>query len=78
MGDGKVSKTVLITGASGGIGKELVDHFAKDGYNLVLVARNEGKLMKLAKEYRTRYRVQLTVFAKMLPCPEWLRRSTKS
>lgn len=45
-------KTVLITGVSGGIGKELADRFAKDGYHLVLVARSEGKLLELAKEYR--------------------------
>ncbi|RBN36431.1 short-chain dehydrogenase, partial [Priestia megaterium] len=28
-----MSKTVLITGASGGIGKELANRFVKDGYN---------------------------------------------
>jgi short-subunit dehydrogenase len=64
-----MSKTVLITGASGGIGKELADRFAKDGYDLVLVARSEAKLLDLAKEYRERYRVQATVFAKDVALP---------
>lgn len=64
-----MSKTVLITGASGGIGKELADRFAKDGYDLVLVARSEVKLLDLAKEYRERYRVQATVVAKDVALP---------
>lgn len=60
----KMKKTVLITGVSGGIGKELADRFAKGGFNLVLVARSEGKLFELAKEYRKRYGSQATVIAK--------------
>ncbi|QNG60070.1 SDR family oxidoreductase [Bacillus sp. PAMC26568] len=45
-------KTVLITGASDGIGRELAYKYAKDGFRLVLVARNEEKLMKLAGELK--------------------------
>lgn len=43
-------KTVLITGASDGIGKELAYKYAQDGYRLVLAARSEEKLQKLAEE----------------------------
>ena len=39
----------LITGASGGIGEALVHQFAKGGYDLVLVARSEGKLASVAE-----------------------------
>jgi len=39
----------LITGASGGIGEALAHEFAKGGYDLVLVARSEGKLAEVAK-----------------------------
>ncbi|MDX8289758.1 SDR family oxidoreductase [Metabacillus indicus] len=45
-------KTVLITGASDGIGKELAYKYAQDGYRLVLAARSEGKLQKLAEELK--------------------------
>jgi short-subunit dehydrogenase len=41
--------TVVITGASSGIGEALADNFAQGGYNLVLVARSEDKLLRLAK-----------------------------
>ncbi|MDF9758322.1 short-subunit dehydrogenase [Peribacillus simplex] len=62
-------KTVLITGVSGGIGKELADRFAKDGHDMVLVARTEGKLLELAKEYQKKYGVQATVIAKDVASP---------
>ena len=43
-------KTVLITGASSGIGYELAKIYAKNGHNLVVVARNKDKLEILKKE----------------------------
>lgn len=42
--------TVLITGASGGIGYELAKLFARDHHNLVLVARSGDKLAEVARE----------------------------
>jgi len=44
------SQTVLITGASGGIGYELAKLFARDRHNLVLVARNAERLSEVATE----------------------------
>lgn len=42
--------TVLITGASGGIGYELAKLFARDRHNLILVARSADKLAQVAGE----------------------------
>ncbi len=54
-------KTALITGASGGIGLKLAHHFAKDGHNLVLVARSKDKLEKLAGNLKDRFNIQTEV-----------------
>ena len=43
-------KTALVTGASGGLGLEFARLLAKKKYDLVLVARNEGKLNCLKDE----------------------------
>lgn len=51
-------KTVLITGGSEGIGFELAKCYAKDGWTIILAARNQKKL-DTAKEILTKqFRVQ--------------------
>lgn len=54
-------KTALITGASSGIGETFSYELAQRGMNLVLVARSEDKLQKLAAILGERYQVQVTV-----------------
>lgn len=58
--------TALITGASGGIGAELARLFARDKYNLVLVARSEEKLAALKAELEAAYGVRVLAFAQDL------------
>lgn len=60
------SKTVLITGASSGIGRELSKFFAKDNYNLILTARNEQKLNDIAEKLTESYNSQITIIKKDL------------
>lgn len=59
-------KTALITGASSGIGYELAKLFAKDGFNLVLVARNADKLNQIASELRDQFNVSIKSIPKDL------------
>jgi hypothetical protein len=54
-------ETVLITGASSGIGLELAKLFSKDGYNLILVARRENKLAELAEEVKKKYSINVHI-----------------
>jgi len=41
---------VVVTGASDGIGKGFCEEFAKEGFNIVLIARNQEKLQRVAQE----------------------------
>lgn len=56
----------LITGATSGIGYELAKLFAKDRYNLVLVARNAYELERTAVELRNENLIEVHVIAKDL------------
>lgn len=56
-------KIALITGASSGIGKELTENFARDGYDVVLAARSVKKMEEQAAELRKRYGMTATVIA---------------
>lgn len=62
--------TVLITGASGGIGLDLAEIFAKDRYDLVLVARNKVRLKQAADDLTSRYGVGVNVYSFDLAKPE--------
>lgn len=54
----------LVTGASGGIGLHFAEELAKEGHNLILVARNAAKLDQLAKTLIEKHQVKVDV----IPC----------
>lgn len=63
-------KTALISGASSGFGKEFIKLFAKDGYNVILVARHEQDLNMIADALTKQYPgCKATAIAKDLSLP---------
>ncbi|NEQ71673.1 MAG: SDR family oxidoreductase [Okeania sp. SIO2C9] len=62
-------KTALITGASSGIGEIFAKELASRKTNLVLVARSEEKLQKLANELQSQYQIQADVIVQDLTAP---------
>ena len=64
-----MADTVLITGASAGIGRDLARLFAADRHRVILVARRADALRALAGELRDRHGVEATVLAADLADP---------
>lgn len=65
-----MKETALITGASSGIGLDLAHLFARDGYNVILVARSEEKLRQLARDLEQHHHVTASVVVADLARPE--------
>jgi len=53
-------QTALVTGASMGIGVDLAECFAKDGYDLILTARSEAALQAVASRLASTYKIMAT------------------
>ena len=61
--------TTLITGASGGIGEAFARELAANNENLIIVARSEEKLNKLAFQLQEQHKIQVEVIVKDLTAP---------
>ena len=59
-GDGQ---TALVTGASAGIGVDLAECFASDGYDVILAARTESALRAVADRLAKTYAIKATPIA---------------
>jgi uncharacterized protein len=63
-------QTVIVTGASSGLGAEFARQFARRGADLVLVARRADRLKNLADELTRSHEVTVTVVDRDLGVPD--------
>ncbi len=66
----RTGKTAMVTGASAGLGVHFARLFAREGHDVVLVARRRDKLDEVAAELRTRSGTHTAVIAADLADPQ--------
>jgi short-subunit dehydrogenase len=67
---GSEDSHALVTGASSGIGYELAKLFAKDGKDVVVIARSQDKLEELKRALESEYGTKVRVLVKDLSDPK--------
>ena len=67
----------LVTGASSGIGAAFAERLARDGYDLIIVARRRDKLEALAEQLKTKHAANVEVLTANLSKSNDLRRVEK-
>ena len=58
-----MENTAIVTGASRGIGLKIAEYLARDGYNVMLIARNEERLKENSERIQKEYAVKTAYFA---------------
>ncbi|MFW6019119.1 MAG: SDR family oxidoreductase [Bacteroidales bacterium] len=54
-----MSKTVLITGATSGIGKAIAEKFAQNGYHLIITGRRQERLSELKNKLSNQFQISV-------------------
>ncbi len=70
MDNNNKNRYAVVTGGTSGIGYELARLLAKDHYNLIIVARNEEELNRVAGDIRQQFNVDVITISKDLFNPE--------
>jgi short-subunit dehydrogenase len=65
--------SALVTGASSGIGAAFAERLARDGKDLIIVARRRERLESLAEQLQDKYSIRIEVMAADLSQPNGIR-----
>lgn len=64
------TRFAFITGATSGIGHGFAHELARDGFNLVIIARNEIRLKEVKGELEARYSIKVKIIPRDLTDPD--------
>ncbi|MDP9238203.1 MAG: SDR family oxidoreductase [Chloroflexota bacterium] len=78
MTDTPALRTAIVTGASSGIGEAFAERLARDGYDVIIVARRRDRLEALAKRLGEQTGRRIDVLASDLTDPEGLQAAERA